>query len=88
MQKSHKELAHKLSQSDFVSLTIDGWSSRRLLSMLGVIVEQNFMDTSGGKLKVELLGIKIFKGSLTGKNNSQFVMEMAREGYYRQNCQN
>ena len=63
MQKSQDELIQKLSQCEFVSLTIDGWSSRRLLSMLGVIV--NFMDT-GGSLTAELLGIKVFKGKHTG----------------------
>ena len=76
MQKSQDELAQKLSQCEFVSLTIDGWSSRRLLSMLGLIV--NFMDT-GGSLKAELLGIKVFKGKHTGENISLFITEMAIE---------
>ena len=55
-------LIHDLEMKEkrnFVSLTIDEWSSRRLFSMLGVIV--NFMDTSGVKLKAELLGIKYLK---------------------------
>ena len=76
LQKSQDELAHKLSECDFVSLTIDGWSSRRLLSMLGVIV--NFMDT-GGALNAELLGIKVFNGKHTGENISHFIKEMANE---------
>ena len=57
------------------SLTIDGWSSRRLLSMLGVIV--NLMSTNA-KLNAELLGIKIFKGSHTGRN-IEFIIAIANE---------
>ena len=45
LEDSQKELCERLHQSEFVSLTIDGWSSRRLLSMLGVIV--NFTNVNG-----------------------------------------
>ena len=38
LEESQKELREKLVNCEFLSLTIDGWSSRRLLSMLGVIV--------------------------------------------------
>ena len=76
MQKSQDELAQKLIQCEFVSLTIDCWSSRRLLSILCLIV--NFMDT-GGSLKAELLGIKVFKRKHTGENISLFITEIAIE---------
>ena len=78
-QKSQDELAKKLSQCDFVSLTIDGWSNRRLLSMLGVIV--NFINTEGS-LKTELLGIRVFHGKHTGENISLFVQKLHLSGVY------
>ena len=64
MQKSQDELIQKLSQCEFVSLTIDGWSSRRLLSMLGVIV--NFMDT-GGSLTADYWVSKYLRESIQEK---------------------
>ena len=76
LEDSQKELHEKLDQCEFVSLTIDGWSSRRLLSMLGVIV--NFMSTNA-KLNAELLGIKIFKGSHTERNIAEFIIAIAKE---------
>ena len=76
LEDSQKELHEKLDQCEFVSLTIDGWSSRRLLSMLGVIV--NFLSTNA-KLNAELLGIKIFKGSHTKRNIAEFIIAIAKE---------
>ena len=76
LEDSQKVLREKLDQCEFVSLTIDGWSSRRLLSMLGVIV--NFM-TANAKLTVELLGLRVFKGSHTGQNIAEFIITIAKE---------
>ena len=76
LEDSQKELRDNQDKCEFVSLTIDGWSSRRLLSMLGVIV--NFTCIKG-TLRAELLGIKVFKGSHTGTNIARFILDISNE---------
>ena len=76
LEDSQKELRERLYQCEFISLTIDGWSSRRSLSMLGVIV--NFTNVNG-KLSTGLLGFRLFKGNHTGRNIAEFIIDFANE---------
>ena len=74
LEDSQKELRERLYQCKFVSLTIDGWSSRRSLSILGVIV--NFTNVNG-KLSTGLLGFRLFKGNHIGRNIAEFIIDFA-----------
>ena len=76
LEDSNIELTQKLNKCIYVSLTIDGWSSRRLLSMLSLVV--NFVDVDG-TLRSELLTISYFKGRHTAERIAEFVIQTAKQ---------
>ena len=76
LKDSNDELSAQLDKCQYVALTIDGWSSRRQLSMLSLVV--NFIDRNG-ILRSELLTLTFFKGKHTGERIAQFTQHTASE---------
>ena len=67
-------LREELEQSPYVTLTIDGWSTRRLLCMMGVIVYYyREMAT-----KASVLSIELFRGPHTGQRIAEFTINTCK----------
>ena len=71
--KSNEYLYDNLAHCNYVSLSLDGWSSRRMYSMFGIIV--NYVD-SQGVYKSDLLAIKLFKGLHIAEKIAKFTLDL------------
>ena len=60
LKDSNDDLFVRLDKCPYVALTIDGWTSRRKLSMISLVV---YYIGENGALRNDLLNIRIFKGS-------------------------
>ena len=67
-------LRNGLTQSPFVTITIDGWSTRRLASMIGIIVHYHGETFA----KASVLSIELFRGAHTGRI-AQFTIDTCNE---------
>ena len=70
VKESTLALEKLISSSSFVTLTIDGWSSRRRLSFIGIICH---MMLEGGEMTAAL-HCHYFRGSHNAKKNAQVLL--------------
>ena len=63
-------LPKELTKSPVVTITIDGWSSRRLISMIGIIVHYYAESVS----KVSVLSLEMINGPHTAQRIARFTL--------------
>ena len=73
LKDSNDDLFVRLDKCPYVALTIDGWTSRRKLSMISLVV---YYIGENGALRNDLLNIRIFKGS---QRIAEFTQVAAQE---------
>ena len=71
VKESTLALEKLISSSRFVTLTIDGWSSRRKLSFIGIICH---MMLEGGEMTEAALHCHYFRGSHNAKKYAQVLL--------------
>ena len=71
VNESTQALEKLISSSRFVTLTIDGWSSRRRLSFIGIICH---MMLEGGGMTQAALHCHYFRGSHNAKKYAQVLL--------------
>ena len=69
-----EQLREELKLSPYVTITIDGWTTRSLISMMGIIVHYQPEIIP----KANVLAIEFFKGSHTGERIAQFTLNICQ----------
>ena len=73
--ESDSYLRNELAHSPFVTITIDGWSTRRLVSMMGIIVHYHGETYA----KASVLSIALFRGPHTGERIARFTIDTCND---------
>ena len=68
-------IQNELNLSQVVTLSIDGWSSPRLLSMIAVIVNY---QTPNSIAKSELIGVELFRGDHSEESIANFILDVSK----------